>query len=110
MKKFVVIYYAPAEALAAMANISQEEQAKGMEAWYAWKAQHDPHIVDFGAPLMGGQTLDVSGNWNGSTKEVSGYSIVQGADAEEVKAIFQGHPHLSWAPGCSIEINECVAM
>ena len=110
MKKFIVIYHAPAEAMAQMATMTDEQKAKGMEAWMAWKAKHDGHIVDFGAPLMGGQSLDASGAWNGSGKEVSGYSIIQGESAEAVKSIFGDHPHLGWAPGATIELHECIAM
>ncbi len=110
MKKFVVIYHAPAEAMAAMATVSPEDKAKGMEAWMAWKAKNDNHVVDFGAPLMGGQTLNGNGDWSGSSREVSGYSIIQGTSVEEVKGIFSDHPHLHWTDGCSIEVHECVEM
>lgn len=110
MKKFVAIYYAPAEAMAKMSTISPEEATKGMEPWLAWREKCGDKMVDFGAPLVGGQVVDVSGNWQGSAKEVSGYSILQGENTEEVKALFKDHPHLSWAPGCAIEILECAAM
>ena len=110
MKKFVAIYYAPAEAMAKMGTTSEEDKAKGMEAWMAWKAKAGDAIVDFGAPLMGGQELSASGGWSGNGREVSGYSILQGESIEAVRALFEGHPHLSWAPGCSIQVSECVSM
>jgi hypothetical protein len=36
MKKFIVIYHAPTDALMETANASPEEQAKGMVVWYNW--------------------------------------------------------------------------
>ena len=110
MKKFLAIYYAPASALAAMANITPEEAAKGMEPWMQWNAKCGDHIVDLGAPLMGGQHLGTTGDWSGSEREVSGYSMLQGNSIDEVKALFEGHPHLSWAPGCAVEVYECAPM
>ena len=96
--------------MASTANHTPEEQAKGMAPWLAWKAQHEDNIVDFGAPLMGGQNVSAESDWASSDKEVSGYSIVKSTDADTVKSMFQGHPHLAWAPGTSIEVHECVPM
>ncbi len=110
MKKFVAVYYAPASAMAQMANATPEQKAAGMAPWMDWKARAGDAIVDFGAPLMPGHQLDPSGNWSGSTNEVTGYSILQGNSIEEVKALFAGHPHLSWAPGCSIDVHEAAEM
>ena len=109
MKKFVAIYYAPAEAVAAMANITPEQAAEGMKPWMAWKERIGDAMVDFGAPLMPGQATSGT-NWSASGTSVSGYSIVQSADLESAKALFDGHPHTSWAPGCSIELHECAQM
>lgn len=110
MKKFLVIYYAPVAAMEQMAKISKEDQAKGMEAWFQWKANNESNILDFGAPLMPGQSLDKSEKWSASNKEVTGYSIVQGEAMEDIKSIFKGHPHLSWADGCEIDVHECANM
>ncbi len=110
MKKFLAVYHAPASVIAAMANISPEEKAKGMEPWMAWMTKCGDKMVDFGAPLMPGHTTSVSGTWSPSTTDVTGYSIVQGENIDEVKALFEDHPHISWANGCSIEIHETIAM
>lgn len=110
MKKFIALYYTPASAAVASANMTPDKQAKGMEAWYAWKEKCGEAIVDFGAPLMPGQHIASSGNWSGSITAASGYSILQGADIESVKSLFKGHPHLAWAPGTAIEVHEFAAM
>lgn len=109
MKKFVAIYYAPAEAMAKMANITPEQAAEGMKPWLAWKERVGDAMVDFGAPLMPGQAT-TGDNGSASSKAVSGYSILQAKDSESCQALFENHPHTSWAPGCSIEIHECAAM
>ena len=36
MKNYLVIYHAPAEALAEAANQTPEEMAEGMKPWMAW--------------------------------------------------------------------------
>jgi len=110
MKKFVALYYSPKEAMAQMANLTEEDKMKGIEPWMTWKEKCGNQLVDMGAPLAGGQKLDISNSWKSSSSEVSGYSIVQGESLEAVQALFVGHPHLSWYDGCEIEINEMIAM
>ena len=110
MKKLVLIYHSPAEAKAKMSDISPEEKAKGMASWLVQRDRCGNALVDFGAPLVGGRSIDESGKWNDSSKEVSGYSILQANNADDVKSLIDGHPHLAWVPGCSIKIHECIAM
>jgi len=110
MKKFIVLYHAPAEATAQMATMTPEQAAEGIKPWMAWNEKCGNAMVELGAPLAASQSLDTNGNWGGSAKEVSGYSILQGESIADVKALLVGHPHLSWAPGCSIEVHECMPM
>ena len=110
MKKYVLIYHSPAEAMAKMADVSPEDKANGMKPWFAWKEKCGNALIDFGAPLLGGKSVDNSGRWNDSTKEVSGYSILQGENVKDIEKLIDGHPHLAWVPGCSIEIHECMSM
>lgn len=110
MKKFVALYHAPAEAHAQMANATPEQKMEGMKPWMAWKEKVGEGVIDFGAPLFGGQTLSSGGQWGSSSKEVSGYSIVQAESLEGAKNLFVGHPHLSWHPTASIELHELAPM
>ena len=105
MKKFIVIYHATTEAMKQMASVPPEEQAKGMEGWMVWAQKCGDKLVD-GAPLMGGQSLTRNGKSQDSNKGVSGYSILQAENMDEAKALLQGHPHLMWNDGCTIEVHE----
>jgi len=109
MKKFVVIYYAPASAIEQMAHASPEEHQKGMEPWMAWMARCGSALVDPGAPLMDGQRLTTSGT-SASESQVAGYSVLQAEDMGAARALLEGHPHLEWAPGCALEVFEATPM
>lgn len=110
MNKYVVLYHAPAEAMAQMEHATPEQKQEGMKPWLAWKESMGNSLVDFGAPLLGGRRLLPDGNSESSTKEVSGYSIIQANSLEEAQALLQGHPHLSWTGGCDVEVHECASM
>jgi len=109
MKKFIVLYYAPAESFAKMKNMSPEEHKKGMEPWIAWMEKVGDGLVDKGAPLGNGQEVTTEGS-SPSKKEVAGYSILQAEDMDAAKALLKDHPHLAWAAGCSIEVYEVMPM
>lgn len=110
MKKFVIIYHAPAEAIAQMASATPEQKMEGMKPWMAWKERVGDGMVDLGAPLFGGIKLSPDGSTEGSKREVSGYSILQAENLDGIKALLKDHPHLSWNGGCDIEIHECAEM
>lgn len=106
----MIIYHAPAEAMAQMANATEEQKMEGMKPWMAWKDSVGNAMVDMGAPLFGGIKLNPDGTSESSAKEVSGYSILQGRSLEEVKGHLKNHPHLAWNDGCDIEVHECAEM
>jgi hypothetical protein len=107
MKKFIVIYHAPTDALMETANASPEEQAKGMEVWYNWAKKCGDKLVDMGTPLANGQSVTQNGS-SASRKEVAGYSILQANDMNEAKELLKDHPHLGWNAACSIEVHEAM--
>ena len=80
-----------------------------MEQWHAWAAKIGDGLVDWGSPLIGGQSVAKSGN-SASDKGVSGFSILQAEDMEGAKALVAGHPHLEWTEGCSIDVHEFMPM
>ena len=109
MKKFIVIYHAPADAQMETSNQTPEEQAKGMEPWMTWAKNCGDKLVDLGTPLGNGQALTPGGS-SASTNDVAGYSVLQAKDMEEAKALLKGHPHLGWNAACSIEVFESLSI
>lgn len=109
MKNFMVLYHAPASAVEATQNFTPEEMQKGMQAWATWAEKCGEQLVDLGNPLGGGQRLSESGS-SPSDNDVTGYSIVQAEDITAAQALLQDHPHLGWAPGCTIAVYETMPM
>ena len=52
MKKFMVIYHAPADAFANMPEMTPEQVEAGMKLWNDWRESAGAAVVDFGSPLM----------------------------------------------------------
>ncbi|WP_411031227.1 hypothetical protein [Spongiimicrobium sp. 3-5] len=110
MKKFIAIYHSAPEAMAQMADATPEQKAEGMQHWLDWKDRIGSAMIDLGAAVMGGVAISPNGAKTNSTKQVSGYSLVQAESMEAAHKLFDGHPHLHWHPTASIEIHECIAM
>lgn len=110
MKKFIVLYHASDDAMKEIMNATPEQQKAGMDGWMKWAAKCGDKLVDMGSPLMGGQTISQDGKSKHSTKEVTGYSVLQANDMNEAKSLLTGHPHLAANPACSIEVHENMPM
>jgi hypothetical protein len=109
MNKYIVIYHATAEFMAAMAGMSAEQMAEGMKPWMTWAEASGEGLVDMGTPLGGGLKLSSSGSVP-SDRDVTGYSIIQAENMAAAEAMMQGHPHLMAADSCSIEIHEAMPL
>lgn len=108
-KKFLIIYHAPIDALAQTANISPEEMAKGMALWKSWAKRAGNKLTDLGAPLVNGKRLHPNGSSAPSTRDVSGYSLLEAEDWDEIADLLLGHPHISgWHPEATIEVHEAM--
>ena len=109
MKKFIVIYHAPADSWDP-SNTTPEEQEKSMQAWMQWAENCGDQLVDMGAPLMNGQQLSPDGTSKNSDKNVLGYSILQAENMEDANGLLTEHPHLGWNATCSIEVHETMPL
>lgn len=110
-KKFLIVYHAPFEAMAQMANIPPEQQAAGMALWQKWIDRVGDSLLDVGAPLINGKNLRANGSSSPSNKEVSGYSLLVAKNFDGVMKLLQNHPHLSgWHPEATIEIHETMLL
>jgi hypothetical protein len=106
-KRFLIIYHAPIDAMAQTANASPEEMAKGMAMWKAWAKRAGSKLTDLGAPLVNGKRLHSNGSSAPSNRDVTGYSLLEANDWEELEDLLSGHPHISgWHPGATIEVHE----
>src|SRR4051812_45063345 len=84
MKKFLVLYKAPASSFQQMMKATPEQQKAGMDAWMAWGQKAHSSIVDMGGPL--GKSLRVTpGGTSPCTNDLGGYSVLQ-AESKEALA------------------------
>ena len=108
MKKFLVLYKAPAASFEQAMKSTPEQQKAGMEAWMAWGKKAAAAIVDMGAPL--GKALRVTKDGSSPvTNDLGGYSILQAESKEALAATLKGHPHFMMQGG-TIEITELMPM
>jgi hypothetical protein len=108
MKKFLVLYKAPASGFEQMRKATPEQQKAGMNAWMAWGQKAASSIVDMGAPLGASLRVTTDGP-SPSTNDLGGFSILQGESKEAIAATLKGHPHFMM-PGGFIEVVELMAM
>lgn len=104
MSKYVFIYHAPMTPDEA-APPTPEQMEAIMGEWNAWAGKVGDGLVDFGTPLGGGIRVTTDGT-SPSTREVTGYSIIEAADLDAALALAQDHPHLNMPGGCEIEVHE----
>jgi hypothetical protein len=108
MKKFLVLYKAPASSFEQMSKSTPEQQKAGMDAWMTWGKKAASAIVDMGAPL--GKSLRVTnGGSSPSANDLGGYSILQAESKEALAETLKGHPHFM-TPDGTIEVVEVMPM
>ncbi len=106
-KRFLIIYHAPIDAMEQTVSASPEEMAEGMALWKEWAKRAGSRLVDLGAPLVNGKRIQPNGSTGSSTKDVTGYSLLEAEDWEELMDLLTGHPHISgWHPDATIEVHE----
>ncbi len=106
MKKFLVIYHAPASLQKAINKMSAEQRSEGMKAWMNWFNSCGSSLVEMGQPLINGKALSKGKSVANSKKNATGYSILQAKDMKEANAILKNHPHTAWSKQASIEVHE----
>ena len=105
MAKFMILYRSSTSARDQMANATPEQMKAGMDAWMAWAGKAGDAVVDLGSPLAPATRVGPARG----PDDVTGYSILQAASAEEITSVLGGHPHLEM-PGSSIEVLELLTM
>ena len=101
MPKYMILYRSTLTPEQQMATPEQAQE--GMQEWMGWAGRAGAALADMGSPLGPVATEGVAGE---PGTPVCGYSILEADSPEAVKALLDGHPHLS-APGESyIEVLE----
>ena len=108
MKKFLVLYMAPASAMEQMSKATPDEMKTVMNDWTRWGKQNQNAIADMGSPLAKTKRITSAGTTD-AKNELGGYSVIEGESLESVAGMFHGHPHLK-IEGASIEVVECMSM
>ena len=110
MKKFLVIYHAPASLQKSINKMSAEQKAEGMKVWMDWFASAGKSLVDYGQPLVNGKVFRQGSAVTNSTKNATGYTILQAKNLQEVKSLLKKHPHIMWSKLATIEVHEMMPM
>ena len=109
MARYIVLYHAP-ESWETKTGVTPEDMQKGMEAWMAWAQRCGDGLVDEGTPLKsGGKRIAKSGTAP-SDSDIRGYSILEAENMDAAQALLVDHPHLDWAAGYEIEVQEAMSM
>ena len=106
MKKYLIIYHAPASLQKAVKKLSPAQQDEGMKIWMDWFTSCGSNLVDMGQPLANGKVFRQKSPVTNSNKKVTGYSILQAKNLQEVRTRLKNHPHLMWSKLASIEVHE----
>jgi hypothetical protein len=109
MTRFVVLYYAPKEAIEAIKDIPPEEAAEGMKAWADWAERCGPALIDMGTPLGNGMMVKQTGNAP-SEKDIAGYSFLEAENIDAAMALLEGHPALGWGDNSAVEVHEAMPL
>ena len=103
MKKFLLIYHSPKEALEQFATMSQEDAQKEMEVWMQWGEKNKDSIIDFGNPV-GLQTVVSPEGTQEKNDDVTGYSVIQAENIESAKTLLRDHPSFMNNDGSTVSL------
>ena len=110
MKSFLVTYHSGAAADKKMAQSTPEDMNAMMQKWMEWAKKCGKNLEEMGAPLQKGVNLKAKGKATPSSRKITGYSKLTAESMAAAKKLLKGHPHLTWARGCEIEIHEVQPM
>jgi hypothetical protein len=104
MKKFLVLYRAPAASFQQMMKATPEQQKAGMDAWMTWSKSAAASIVEMGGPL--GKSVRVTPTGASPiANDFGGFSILQAESKEALEPTLKGHPHFMTPEG-TIDVVE----
>jgi hypothetical protein len=105
MKKFLLIYHSPKEAMEKYSSMSEDDVKEVMDVWMKWQDVHGDTIVDFGNPVGAQHVVSTSGSRDESD-DVTGYAIIQAENIEEAKKVLENHPSLIDDDGSTVSLYQ----
>jgi len=107
MKKFLVLYLAPAAVIEEWSKTDptkkKDAEEKMQGEWRKWMSDHAAMILDMGS---GGKTKRVLSTGTSDAKnDIVLYSFIEAQSHEAAAKSFESHPHLQ-IPQSSIEVME----
>lgn len=109
MKKFVLIYRSPAEAMGKMKTSSPEEMQAEQKKWMDWFAKLGDDLLEMGEMFAQSTRLSSSG-FSEPDSNITGFSIIQANNFEAAKTLVEDHPHVHWFDGCTVDVYEPMDM
>ena len=111
LKKFLVLYLAPADVLASWAKTDPEvrktAETKMRDEWQRWMSDHSKMIT---LTEAAGKTKEIRSPGIADTKnDIMLYSIVEAESHDIAAKAFAHHPHLQ-IPKSSIQVTEVRAL
>ncbi len=107
MKKFMVLFMAPSEAMAEWMKKPMEERKEAEDKmradWNTWMGAHAGVITETAG--LGKTKRVTQGKVEDTRNDLMLYSLVQGESADAVAQMFTDHPHFG-IPGATIEVME----
>ena len=103
MPQFLYVYHNPANAYSA--GSTDDAPSDVMAEWMKWAEQVGPAMKDFGRPASDGMRVTADGV-EPSTREVTGYTILEADSMEAAVELAKVHPHLTMPGGCEIEVHQ----
>jgi hypothetical protein len=108
MKKFLVLYLAPASVIDDWKKtdpaIRKTAEAKMQQEWKQWMADHAGMFIDFGGGVGKTKRVNAQGAAD-SRNDIMLYAIAEAESHAAAAKTFEGHPHLQ-IPQATIEIME----
>ena len=105
MKKFLVLFRAPAKSIEQIMRATPEQQKIGMDKWMAWSKTAAEALVDMGAPLGKTSRVTKEEGVSPTSDDLCGYSIIEAESKEALAELLKGHPHFMM-PGATIDLVE----
>jgi len=104
MARFMYLYRGP------LPDLTPEQGAERTAAFGAWMEKVGVALVDNGSPFGSSASVRDDGT-EGTTGDLSGYTIVEADDLAAAKALTDGLPFLSDSDAkCAVEIFELLPM